>query len=129
MKVERIFRVIIVVFLFTILFSLTSCEKGSEGLQYYFRESGKFYEVVGIGECKDKNIVIPGKYEGYPVLTIAEEAFRECNTITSIKISEGIRYIKERAFRECKNLVEVKMADSITTIGEGAFAACDKLKK
>lgn len=43
-------------------FSLTACEKPSEGLDYELNENQNAYYVTGLGTCADTNIVIPSEY-------------------------------------------------------------------
>ncbi len=126
---KRLFRIMLIIGLFLTLFTLTSCGKTSEGLQFYFNERGKFYELVGLGTCKDEDIVIPGTYNDYPVRIIANSAFRDCKTIKSITISKGITTITSHAFRNCENLETLKLADSVTSISGSALGDCKKLKK
>ena len=48
----------------------------SEGLVYKLNDDGESYTVLGLGECTDTNIIIPATYEGKPVTTIGNQAFR-----------------------------------------------------
>ena len=38
-------------------------EQASEGLEMKLSEDGTYYEVSGIGDCKDSHIVIPSEYK------------------------------------------------------------------
>ena len=68
----------------------------SEGLEFKLNEDGKSYTVIGIGECRDDEIVIPNTYENLPVNGIGEYTFAEFSG--SIVIPESIDIIDKRAF-------------------------------
>lgn len=70
----------------------------SEGLDYWLIEDGNYYELRGIGLCKDSDIVIPSKHDGKPVKSVGMECFGFCETITSITIPDSITRIEENAF-------------------------------
>lgn len=58
---------------------------------------------------------------------IADEAFMNDTSITSVVIPEGTTSIGARAFAGCGNLENIKVPDSVTTISEDAFDGCDTL--
>ena len=47
-----------------------------EGLEFAMNQDRKSYRVVSIGECTDKDLVIPSTYKGYPVTGISAQAFK-----------------------------------------------------
>lgn len=59
------------------------------------------------------------------VKTIANNAFLNCSTITSIKMPE-VTTIEYNVFNGCSKLVSVDMP-KVTTIGQEAFTGCSKL--
>lgn len=63
---------------------------GSEGLEYALRPDGMSYAVIGIGDFKGTDLVIPGTYNGLPVTEIGTEAFYRCYHLTSIVIPDSI---------------------------------------
>ena len=87
----------------------------SEGLDYWLIEDGNYYELRGIGSCKDSDIVIPSKHDGKPVKSVGMECFGFCETITSITIPDSITRIEENAFSYCKNLASITVANGNTT--------------
>ncbi|MBQ8293018.1 MAG: leucine-rich repeat domain-containing protein [Bacilli bacterium] len=123
MKRILIFITIILVSLFT----LTSCGKESEGLEY--KQIGSEYMVIGIGTCTDENLVIPSEYEGLPVTLIGVDAFKRCNFIKSVVIPGSVNTIGGSAFSMCEALEEVTISKGVITIGEGAFGWCEDLKE
>ena len=56
-----------------------------------------------MGDCADKDIVIPSEYEGLPVTVIEANAFA----------TKRINYLT--------------IGDNVTSIGESAFMACSSL--
>ena len=102
-------------------------KKTSEGLAYRLDEDGKGYSVVGIGVCKDTNLVIPATHEGLPVTGIEEFAFEDCKSITGVVISDGVMSIGGAAFFGCKNLISITFSSSVTYIGITALGDCDSL--
>lgn len=60
---KKFFSVLLTVLTAAVLaFSLTACEKPSEGLDYELNENQNAYYVTGLGTCADTNIVIPSEY-------------------------------------------------------------------
>ncbi len=102
------------------------CYSGSEGLSYLISDDGTYYNVVGIGTCTDAHIVIPPIRNRLPVRGIAESAFRY-STITTLVITDGVKYIGEQAFRGSYGLASVTLGKSVESIGASAFDQCDKL--
>lgn len=63
----------------------------------------------------------------YPVTTIGENAFRGCNTLTSVIIPNSVTTIEEEAFFYCRSLKNVTIGNSVSFIGEEAFEGCSGL--
>jgi hypothetical protein len=61
------------------------------------------------------------------VKSIGDEAFRNCNNLTSINILNSVTSIREGAFKDCSSLTNINIPNSITSIGNGAFAGCSSL--
>ncbi len=77
---------------------------GTEGLEYEKIEGKEEYACTGIGRTTDTDIEIAVLYKGLPVTSIVDDAFEDCNNLTSVVIG-----------------------DSVTSIGGSAFYLCDKL--
>lgn len=74
---------------------------------------------------KDKQIVIPSYYEGYPVVGIESNAFKN-SAITSVSIPETVTYIGDYAFYGSK-ITSVTIHKNVTYMGKGVFENCKQL--
>ena len=61
------------------------------------------------------------------VTSIGEDAFYDCDNLTSITLPESVTSIGEDAFYDCDNLTSITLPKSMTSIESGAFAACSSL--
>ncbi len=61
------------------------------------------------------------------VTSIAQGAFLNCDSLTSVTIPDGVTSIGKEAFSFCTNLTQVKIPDSVTHIGDDAFSVCKEL--
>jgi len=78
--------------------------KASVGLEFELSENGKYYTLVGLGDCMDVDIVVPGTYESLPVKAIAKEAFKS------------------------KNVLSIYIPDTVEDLQMGMLIGCDSLK-
>ena len=84
------------------------------------------YEVVDEGAVitgytgKDTDIVVPSHIDGYEVVGIGESAFAS-SKITTVIISEGVKYIDWFAFYTCPHLTSITIPKSVEKIGYAAF--------
>lgn len=101
------------------------CKKSvSVGLSYTLSGDKKSYTVSGIGTCTDTEIIIPETYEKLPVTSIGEQAFKDCENLTSVDIPNSVTDINQFVFYGCKNLKSVKIPNSVTYIGRSSFYGC-----
>ena len=96
-------------------------------LTYTKNQSGNSYSVTGYAGTLTE-VVIPSQYEGLPVTGIGADAFRDCESLTAITISNSVTSIGDYAFCSCANLKSIVIPDSVTSIGDCAFCSCDNLK-
>ena len=95
------------------------------GLVYEASIDGTYAEVVGY-EGTAKNIIIAEEYNGLPVKSIYNEAFKN-SSITSIEIPDSVTSIGNSAFSSCSSLTSIEIPDSVTSIGNSAFSSCSSL--
>ena len=72
-------------------------------------------------------ITIPSVLGGYPVTSIGDYAFYECNSLTSVTIPSRVMRIGNDAFSHCVGIVSVMIPSSVASIGRGAFSSCSGL--
>ena len=63
----------------------------------------------------------------YTVISIGEEAFDNCHSLTSVTIPDSVTSIGYCAFSFCTGLTSVTIPGSVTSIGYGAFSECRNL--
>lgn len=77
------------------------------------------------------SVVIPSTvaFDGttYSVTKIGENAFKKCQTLTSVTIPESVTEIGVYSFTRCENLTSVTIPESVTLIDYGAFENCRAL--
>jgi len=73
-------------------------------------------------------IEIPDSVGGMAVTRIADEAFKDCNAITSAVILESISEMGERAFYNCQAMTSIAIPSSIARISDFLLCNCYSLK-
>ena len=73
------------------------------------------------------DVVIPSEIDDYPVTAIKENAFLDCKTLKSIKISDSINKLGEAIFMYCESLSDVTLPKNIKTIPANLFCGCNNL--
>ena len=101
---------------------------GTPGLEYQLTSDSSAYICTGIGNAATTDIVIPATYKDKPVLMIANNAFYNCVTLTSVTIAEGVQAIEMYAFRGCVRLKSVSIPGSVLYIGDRSFEDCTSLE-
>ena len=95
----------------------------------HFEEFEYFKSVTSIAQCAFQNcssltsINIPSS-----VTSIGNKAFYGCSSLTSINIPSGVTDINSLAFYGCSSLTSINIPSSVTSIGYNAFYGCGKLE-
>ncbi len=141
---ERKLKLPILTAILSMLVVILSCVFTFSHLSYYretentFRLNDVRYQFIGkdrgegspirvvehIGYKKD--IVIPAEIEGYPVVEIEANAFRNKQKLQTIDIQANVR-LESMAFSGCGNLQEVKLT-GVSEVGSRAFENCGNLQ-
>ena len=94
-------------------------------------EEEKTCEVIGYKKYyKDEGdniIYIPKMWNGYKVTSIGTDAFRSCDSLSTIVIPDSVTSIGKCAFWYCSSLSTIVIPDSITSIGDDTFYGCSSL--
>ena len=72
-------------------------------------------------------VIIPAVINGQGVTKIGEEAFKDCDFLTQIRIPEGVVEIGREAFEQCISLQSVVIPFSVRSIDTSAFGDCASL--
>lgn len=99
-------------------------QSNSNDLQYAI--SKKQVTILGFKEetTTFTLVTIPEKIEGYPVVAIADGAFKDCLFLETIVLGNEIKTVGARAFENCPKLKTVVFGTSTETIKENAFNSC-----
>ena len=87
--------------------------------------------TVTITDCKETisgALAIPLTYDGKPVTSIGNIAFKNCSSLTSVIIGNNVTSIGRWAFEGCHSLTNVTISSSVIRIGSVAFRDCSSLK-
>jgi len=85
-----------------------------------FSDSGRMLTVSGKGAMVNYDIATMG--------SIPPPWYDSRDSIISVVVEEGVKYIGDGAFYNCKNLMTVTISNSVTSIGYAAFSDCKSLK-
>lgn len=118
-----------------------------EGLEYTLSDDKKYYILTSMGNCTDKELIIPSTHEGLEVRVIGNSAFLNAsikkvvlpetvttiedsafawNSIECVEIPQSVTTIKGSAFY-MSDITSLEIPDSVTEIGDFAFVLCENL--
>jgi len=93
---------------------------------FYYIDNGSDITITGYGGAGG-NVDVPVLINGKPVTSIADEAFRDQTSITSLKLPDAVTRIGDRAFYNCYGLTSLSLPSNLVSIGEYAFYNCNYL--
>lgn len=113
-------------------------------LGYDFKVDNIFYRYTGDNEVGvsyeytiynsytgDVNIPAQVNFDGntYDVTSLCGSAFRNCSTMTSVNLPNGIKSIGYSAFYNCSSLTSINIPETVDTIANLAFSGCTGLTR
>ena len=90
-----------------------------DGVEYLFSDS---YAFLIDGSRASGDLSLPSDVGGKPVRLIADYAFYNCTSLTSVTIPNSVTSIGDYAFDNCANLASIRLQSmTAPTIGSDAF--------
>ena len=87
--------------------------------------------IFGADEYAENAVTVPPTLDmviiGEGALTVPNNYFAGCKTLSAAILPKTITKIGEFAFYECRDLVYAELGESVAEIGEYAFALCENL--
>jgi uncharacterized repeat protein (TIGR02543 family) len=93
----------------------------------YSSENARYEASISAYKGSGSTVTIPSYIREEPVTGIADYAFYECSSITSVTIPSSVTSIGSWAFFNCQSLNSVTIPSGVTSIGDGAFYNCCNL--
>ena len=104
----------------------TKFKTHEKNFKYQIKDGGVI--ISGYDKKLSDELIIPATIEGKPVISIGEDAFSFCRSLTSITIPDGVTSIGSMAFYNCASLTSITIPDSVNSISGAAFMGCESLK-
>lgn len=100
--------------------------QAATGLPFTFTTNSAAITITGYTGTGGA-VTIPDTINSYPVTTIANNAFFNQTSLSSVLIGTNVTTIGDFAFAECYGLSSVTIPNSVTNIGTDAFTFCFSL--
>ena len=98
-----------------------------DGIIYDLNRSYKTATVKGLKDNSATSAEIRSYAMGCKVISIGDNAFKDCSFLTSVNIPNTVTYIGYYAFEGCSALTSIIIPSSVNSIGYGAFSGCSAL--
>ena len=98
------------------------------GIIYTDSENQNYTEVAGAFKDLYGEVYLGAHYDEKMVISILDDAFRDCHRITKIYLLDGLITLGNHAFAGCTSLTEIEIPETVIRIGEGAFQGCESLE-
>jgi len=100
------------------------------GNKYNNTKNGFFGYIFGAEGYADNSNCVPESLKTVIVgskKNIGQQAFRGCNSIETISLSDDLTEISTYAFYGCSSLKSINIPESLTSIGQQVFQLCSSL--
>ncbi len=112
----------------------TERDDTASGAKYTINKTQGYATLTGVGDngLSSTDLIVPETVEGYPVVEIGKEAFKDNTQLTKVTINskgkdgEGL-LINNYAFYRCTSLTDVVINGCVSFIGKSAFNGCSSL--
>ena len=106
-------------------------QENNSTVYYTFNEDGTTVSVTSGQGKYEASVVVPNRIlsngQYYNVASVENFAFFNCGKLTSVSLSNTIKYVGRFAFADCSGLEKVKLPTSITAIEDYTFSNCASL--
>ena len=106
-------------------------QENNSTVYYNFNEDGTTVSVTSGQGKYEASVVVPNRIlsngQYYNVASVENFAFFNCGKLTSVSLSNTIKYVGRFAFADCSGLESVKLPTSITAIEDYTFSNCTNL--
>lgn len=105
---------------------VTTTEPTTAASEFEYTVSGSSATVTGY-KGSGGSVSVPTKLGGATVTAIADYAFENNTSITSITVPSTVTSIGKGAFANCTSLTSVSLPSGLTSLGNTAFKNCTRL--
>lgn len=108
----------------------TADKKSGDWLYYswVYEDTGETFAIITGYVGSGSAVTVPATIAGLRVLGLEKGTFDECDTVTSITVSEGIVAIWDGAIDYCSNLKSVYIPNSCTIVTGKSIRTCSALQ-
>ena len=99
------------------------------GIEYAISENSNYCEISGAYKGLTGDVYIGAYHNNKKVLGIQENAFKDCDRITSVYLLDGILEIGDSAFEGCTSMVSIEIPSTVKELGNNVFKGCESLEK
>ena len=99
-----------------------------------FKGCRQLKEVIGCFEGRDlgsgcfENCSLLECAPSLKVKQLGDNTFKNCGSLTTVHLSNGLKSIGSRSFENCIKLEDLYIPDTVESIGVGLFCGCTSLK-